>query len=46
MNTTTHLSREEEEKAAVLAGKWENNEPSEQDLEDYLTGNLTTERPN
>ena len=45
MNTTTHLSREEEEKAAVLAGKWEDC-PSEQDLQDYLTGNLTTERPN
>ena len=45
MNTTTHLSREEEEKAAVLAGKWEDG-PSEQYLQDYLTGNLTTERPN
>lgn len=45
MNTTENLSREEEERAAVLAGKWDEG-PSEQDLQDYLTGNLTTERPN
>lgn len=42
--TTTPLSREEEEKAAVLAGKWD-DAPSEQDIQDYLTGNLLTERP-
>lgn len=35
---------EEEEQAAVLAGEWDG--PSEEDLQDYLTGNLLTERPN
>lgn len=42
--TTTPLTREEEEKQAVISGEWD-SAPSEQDLNDYLTGNLLNERP-
>lgn len=39
------LTVEEEEKLAVESGVYLNSDPSEEDLQDYLAGNLQSSKP-